>query len=180
VRVIAGAAKGRQLKLDRRSSVRPTSDKLREALFSTLGSSVRERRVLDLYAGTGALGIEALSRGAASATFVDSDRSAIGMIRANLEFTGLSERAEVVHRTAERFVAGGGGPFDLILMDPPYAAGIPYGVLKGLLHHEMLASDATLVLEVSSRLSEPEIPAGYRVEQHRRYGDSALLYLASS
>jgi 16S rRNA (guanine966-N2)-methyltransferase len=177
VRVIAGAAKGRPLKLDRSSSVRPTSDKLREALFSTLGSSVRDRTVLDLFAGTGALGIEALSRGAASATFVDSDRSAIAMIRANLAATGLSEKAEVVQTTAERYLARGGGSFDLVFMDPPYASGVPYGVLEGLLDHGMLGAGAALVVEVSSRLGEIELPERYRLEQHRRYGDSALLYL---
>jgi 16S rRNA (guanine966-N2)-methyltransferase len=178
MRVIAGTAKGRPLKLDRRSSVRPTSDKLREALFSTLGSSIRDRRVLDLFAGTGALGIEALSRGAASATFVDIDRAAIAMIRANLEATGLADRAVVINQTVERFVAGGGPPFDLVLMDPPYQSAIPYAVLQGLLDRGMLGSDARLVVEVSSRLAEHELPPGYRLEQHRKYGDSALLYLA--
>ncbi len=178
MRVIAGSAKGRPLKLDRRSAVRPTSDKLREAMFSTLAFAVPDRKVLDLFAGTGALGIEALSRGAATATFVDSDRSAVAMIRANLEATGLSDRAAVVHAAAERFVASGGGPFDLVLMDPPYLSGVPYGVLRGLLEQGMLAPDATLVVETSSRLGEIEVPAGYRLQQHRRYGDSALLYLA--
>jgi 16S rRNA (guanine966-N2)-methyltransferase len=178
VRVIAGTAKGRPLKLDRKSVVRPTSDRLKEALFSTLGPLARDSRVLDLFAGSGALGIEALSRGAARATFVDSDRDAIGMIRANLEATGFSDRAEVVHQSAERFVAGrAAGGFDLVLMDPPYAFGIPTSLLSGLLESGRLPEDARLVVEVSSRLPAIEVPPGYRLQQERRYGDSSLIYL---
>ena len=176
MRVIAGLAKGRTLKLDRKAGIRPTSDRLKEALFGTLGDIVEDARVLDLFAGSGALGIEALSRGAAHATFVDSERGSIAMIRANLESTGLGEQAEVVHQSAERFVAGGrGGPFDLVVMDPPYTTGIPPGLLAGL--GPLLAPGARLAIEVATRSPAIEVPAGYLVQQERRYGDSTLLYL---
>ena len=178
MRVIAGTAKGRPLRLDRSSSVRPTSDRLKEAMFSTLGPSVRDSRVLDLFAGSGALGIEALSRGAGHATFVDSDRAAVAMIRANLAATGFLDRAEVLNQTAERFVAGKpAGRFDLVLMDPPYTLGIPASLLTNLLESGRLPVDARLVVEVSSRLPAIEVPPGYRLQQERRYGDSTLIYL---
>lgn len=178
MRVIAGTAKGRPLRLDRKTSVRPTSDRLKEAMFSTLGPLAGDSRVLDLFAGSGALGIEALSRGAALATFVESDRGAVGMIRANLEATGFSDRAEVLHQRAEQFLASrSAGRFDLVLMDPPYASGIPGSVLSGLLESGRLTEDARVVVEVSSRLPAIEVPPGYVVQQERRYGDSTLIYL---
>ncbi|MGQ0679073.1 MAG: RsmD family RNA methyltransferase [Actinomycetota bacterium] len=197
VRVIAGQAKGRTLKLDHRAGVRPTSDRLKEALFSTVGSKVQGAFVLDLYAGSGALGIEALSRGAAHATFVDGARPAIAMIRANLAATGFDELARVIHATAEDFALVGapgpgligppapgpsgqaGGRFDLVLMDPPYAVGLPGAVLERLHRMGWLAKEALLVAEVSSRLSPVAPPAGLTIRSQRRYGDSLLLYLTA-
>ena len=147
-------------------------------MFSTLGPSVRDSRVLDLFAGSGALGIEALSRGAGHATFVDSDRAAVAMIRANLEATGFADRAEVVNQTAETFVAGKpAGQLDLVLMDPPYTAGFPGGLLCSLLESGRLFGNARVVVEVSSRLPAIEVPPGYLLHQERRYGDSTLIYL---
>ena len=106
MRVIAGEAKGRKLAGLRSGTLRPTTDRVREALFSTLGPDVAGARVLDLYAGSGALGIEALSRGASLAVFVDRDPEAVGAVEANLHLTKLADRAQVVRQTAERFVAG--------------------------------------------------------------------------
>ena len=180
MRVIAGTAKGRVLKLDRQSGIRPTSDKLKEALFATLGPEVQARRVLDLFAGTGALGIEALSRGAASATFVESSRRAVATIRQNLEATGFYERAVVVQQPVERFVAvPARESFDLVLMDPPYAVGLPSEVLMRLSEGGFLEPGAGVVVEISSRLDHIEVPAGYTLERERRYGDSALVYLSA-
>src|SRR5205807_2939069 len=125
VRVVAGAFKGRRLQAPAGGRTRPTSDRVREALFSILGD-VSDARVLDLYAGSGALGIEALSRGAAGATFVDSDREAVVAIRANLALTGTDDRASVVRSPVGSFLAAGRhGPFDLVFLDPPYAQGPP-------------------------------------------------------
>lgn len=180
MRVVAGIAKGRALKLDRRGGIRPTSDKLKEALFSTLGTAVQGRKVLDLFAGSGALGIEALSRGAESATFVDSSRSAALSIRQNLEATGFTRNAVVIHRKVERFVAEAPAErFGLVLMDPPYADGLPSEVLLRLREGGFLESGALVVIEVSSRLRPVEPPDGFQLDGHRRYGDSALLYLSS-
>ena len=128
MRVVAGIARGRRLEAPAGSSVRPTTDRVRESVFNSLGSlgRVADAVVLDLFAGTGALGIEALSRGARRATFVERDRVALGAVRANLDRTGLSDRAEVVAGDALEFVRRPrpedvGAPFDLVLLDPPYA-----------------------------------------------------------
>jgi 16S rRNA (guanine966-N2)-methyltransferase len=182
MRVIAGEAKGRRLTGLRSARVRPTTDRVREALFSALGAGVVGARVLDLYAGSGALGIEALSRGAASAVFVDADPEAVGAIRANLALTGLADRATVVRRPVERFVATAPGePFDVVLMDPPYAEGLPTGVLGALAAGGFLAPEARVVLEtrrlVETSAGAPAEVGGLQVVSQRRYGDSALVFL---
>ena len=181
MRVIAGSARGRKLKSVDDLGVRPTTDRLKESLFSTLGPGIRGKRVLDLYAGSGGLGIEALSRGAEHATFVESDQSAAAMIEANLGTTGLADRAQVIRHKAERFAGGSSfgsrKPFDVVLADPPYETGIPAAVLQGLAANGLLADDAMVVLEVSSRLENLEPPVGYRLLDARKYGDSRLLYL---
>ena len=128
MRVVAGIAGGRRLVAPPGRRLRPTTDRVREAMFSSLTSldAIRDAKVLDLFAGTGALGIEALSRGAASATFVDADHAAIRAVEQNLTTTGLGADAKVVHGDALRFVEsiaekGEGDTFDLALVDPPYA-----------------------------------------------------------
>ena len=119
MRVVAGTAKGRRLVTPPGTDTRPTSDRVREAIFNALGSldAVAGGRVLDLFAGSGALGIEALSRGAEHATFVDTDRKAVAAIRDNLDTTGLADRATVTAADATAWV----GRADLALLDPPYA-----------------------------------------------------------
>ena len=128
MRVVAGIAGGRRLLAPPGRRLRPTTDRVREAMFSSLTSldAIRDATVLDLFAGTGALGIEALSRGAASATFVDADHAAIRAIEQNLATTGLGGDAKVVHGDALRFIetiarASGTETFDVALVDPPYA-----------------------------------------------------------
>ncbi len=181
MRVIAGSARGRKLKSVDDLGVRPTTDRLKESLFSTLGPGIRGKRVLDLYAGSGGLGIEALSRGAEHATFVEADQAAAAMIDANLTSTGLGDRAQVVRHKAERFAGGSRfgnqAVFDVVLADPPYETGIPAEVLQTLATNGRLAEDAMVVVEVSSRLVNQDPPVGYRLLDARKYGDSTLLYL---
>lgn len=181
MRVIAGSARGRKLKSVDSLGVRPTTDRLKESLFSTLGPEIRGKRVLDLFAGAGGLGIEALSRGAASATFVESSAGAVAMIKANLAATGLQDRAEVVKQKAETFAEGSRfrpvEAFDVVFADPPYETGIPSAALEALAESGRLGPDAMVVVEVSSRLEDLNPPAGYRLLEARRYGDSKLLYL---
>ena len=122
MRVVAGTARGRIIDAPAGRSTRPTSDRVRESIFNALGSldAVVDATVVDLFAGSGAMGIEALSRGAAHATFVESDRGAVGVIEANLDRCGFGDRATVVAGTVERFLERQRA-FDLALVDPPYA-----------------------------------------------------------
>jgi 16S rRNA (guanine966-N2)-methyltransferase len=172
-RVIAGAARGRRLQVP--ASARPTGDRAREALFSSLAAlgAVEGARVLDLYAGSGALGLEALSRGAASVTLVDDDPRAVAVLRANATAVGLPG-AEVVQAAAERWLATRAGPpYDLALLDPPYAhATLP---LEALLPH--LSADAVVVVERSARDPDLAWPEGYEAVRSRRYGE-AMLWIA--
>lgn len=168
MRVVAGTARGRRLQAPAGSSTRPTADRVREATFNALGSLgvVEDATVLDLFAGSGALGIEALSRGAASATFVDSDGRAIDAVRANLAATGLAERSTVVRSDALRFLAGATDRFDLALLDPPYAfAEDDWTTLLGTL-------DAGVVVVESDR--EFGLPEPWRVLRSKRYGGTVL------
>ncbi|MDP9420792.1 MAG: 16S rRNA (guanine(966)-N(2))-methyltransferase RsmD [Actinomycetota bacterium] len=122
MRVVAGVARGRRLAAPSGRSIRPTSDRVREAVFNALTSLgvVEGAAVVDLFAGSGAMGVEALSRGAASVTFVDHDARALTVVRANLASTGLEPEARLVRSDVVRFLAGAPGRFDLALVDPPY------------------------------------------------------------
>jgi 16S rRNA (guanine966-N2)-methyltransferase len=165
VRVVAGAFKGHPLRAPRGTRTRPTADRVREALFSMLGD-LSGARVLDLFAGSGALGIEALSRGAESAVFVDSDARAIAAIRRNLETVGAE--AEVRRQDALRFVSAWEGTCDLVLIDPPYdLASRVAGPLAERLP-AVLANDAVVVTE-SDKRNPLELPLP--LERERTYGD---------
>ena len=172
MRVVAGEYRGRRLTAPRRGDARPTLDRVREALFSILGP-VGGLRVLDLYAGSGALGIEALSRGAAQATFVDSDQAAVRAVRENLDRIGLSE-PRVFRADALSFLRGAarhGDLWDLVLCDPPYRLAPRLGATLGPLLAPVLDTGARIVCESSvkhpMRLDLPLIG-------ERRYGDTAL------
>jgi len=175
MRVIAGRLRGRRLVAPRGLATRPTSDRVREALFSALGP-VGGARVLDLFAGTGALGIEALSRAAARAVFVESARPALAALRENLAALDLRDAARVVAQPAARAAAalGAEGPFDLIFADPPYAAlaEVP-PLVAALASAGALAPGARFVLEHASRDAAPALP-GLSGRPSRTYGDTAV------
>jgi 16S rRNA (guanine966-N2)-methyltransferase len=168
LRVVAGAFKGRALRAPRGSRTRPTADRVREALFSILGD-VSGARVLDLFAGSGALGIEALSRGAESATFVDKDPRAVSAIRRNLEAVGAA--GEVLRRDAMGFLAATERTYDLVLIDPPHdsAARIAGPLAERL--PEVLAEGARVVTE-SDKRKPLELPLPLLRE--RTYGDTRI------
>jgi 16S rRNA (guanine(966)-N(2))-methyltransferase RsmD len=165
-----------------RSDARPTADRVKEALFNVLGDGrVRGAAVLDLYAGSGALGIEALSRGAARVVFVDADRAAVAAIEANLTATGFGELASVHRTTAAAAVARPDpqGGFDLVLADPPYdlPAGDVEAVLAALAAPGRLAPDATVVVERPRAGAPLAMPPGWDRGAERTYGDTLLLFV---
>lgn len=178
LRVIAGVAKGRRLKAPTGLTTRPATDRLKEAVFSSLGPLVVDAEVLDLYAGTGALGIEALSRGASHATFIEKDEAAATIIEANLNHTQLSESATVLRMKAEHFAARPAKRiFQLIFVDPPYALGFPLKTLQSLVVLGHIAPGAVIVVETAARQEPFDIPAGFVLTGQRSYADSAVAYL---
>ncbi len=177
MRVIAGTLGGRRLVAPAGEETRPTTDRVREALFSILGSvgAVEGARVLDLWAGTGALGIEALSRGAVHATFVESARPALVALRKNLGDLALGDRSEVVTTRVERWAKGAGGaPYDLVLADPPWAdIAAACDAIGVLVAKGRVAAGGLVVLEHASRDRDLAI-AGLEPEDARTWGDSAV------
>ena len=182
LRVIGGTAGGRRI-VAPKGGARPTQDRVKEALFSSLGEVVLDAVVLDLYAGSGALGIEALSRGAAHAVLVDSDRAAETAIRSNLDTTGLAERATVVRSAAGVFVGRGGpgGPFDLVFLDPPYDTPTEEvsALLVALAGSGSVASGATVVVERPTGSAPLDLPGGWDTRRERTYGDTLLLVVSA-
>lgn len=178
MRVIAGKAGGMKLTAPRGTTTRPTADRVKEALFSILDSAnhLENLRVLDLFAGSGALGIEALSRGAAHTTFVEKSRPAVDAIRQNLAHTKLANQADLlnmdVHQAIERLTHQA-TYFELVLMDPPYQADI-YSKVITQIEKNILAEGGLLVAETATRTPLPEhIGSLFRFDR-RIYGDTAL------
>lgn len=174
-RIIAGEARGRRIETPRGDATRPTSDRVREALFGSLDARgvLDDAVVLDLYAGSGALGLEAASRGAREVVLVDSAREAVTVARRNAAGLGLAG-VRVVQAPVLRWLAGPGiPPADLVLLDPPYALGEePLAAVLAAL--DAVAPAALVVVERDARSPEPAWPAGWTPEGPRRYGDTVL------
>ena len=182
-RIISGLAGGRRISTPPGSRTRPTSDRVREALFSRLEhlDVVHQAKVLDLYAGSGALGLEAASRGASSVVLVESEWAAVAVLRKNIKqlgLSGVSVRADTVERALLAGPQSEEARCDLVLADPPYdvteeALG---GVLELLVTHEWLSEDAFVVIERSARSPEPRWPQGLDGAGERRYGDTKMWF----
>ena len=180
MRIVGGRLGGRPLKGPRSDAIRPTSDRLRESLFNVLahayGDPVPGARVLDLFAGTGALGLEALSRGAAHATLVDDGAEARGIIRANVEALGLGGATRLFRRDATRLgPAGANAPVDLAFLDPPYGRDLAGPALKACAEGGWLEPDALVVVEEATEAAFAW-PAGYAALEQRAYGDTRLAF----
>ncbi len=181
-RIVAGTLGGRRLRVPSGRSTRPTSDRVREAMFSTLGDRVVGATVLDLFAGSGALGIEALSRGAAHATFVEHDGRAARVLRDNLDALGL--QARVFGMDAARFVReldaiGERRPYDLVLCDPPYQMSSPTltALLRELVAGSHVVTDAMMVVERARRSDAFDADDALEVTDVRTYGETVLYYV---
>ncbi|QEM68792.1 16S rRNA (guanine(966)-N(2))-methyltransferase RsmD [Geobacter sp. FeAm09] len=179
MRVIAGSVRGMRLAAPRGMQTRPTADRVREALFSIISSrrGLEEAQVLDICAGTGGLGIEALSRGAAFCCFVEHDRRVQAVLEKNLEVTGLAARSQLLTvdcLKAVRLLASQGRRFDVVFFDPPYASALYGTVPEALDNLHLLADDGLLVVECAARNPLPERVGALIKDDRRVYGDTAL------
>jgi 16S rRNA (guanine966-N2)-methyltransferase len=175
MRVTTGSAKGRNLKGPPSHGTRPMSDKIRQAVFSALGSlGVEPERVLDLYAGTGAIGIEALSRGASHADFVEMTSAAAAVIRENLERTGLSDRGVVHRQSVQSYLHRKTTPYDLVVVDPPYADPTIADTLRQLGESTLVQSGTVVVLGHWPRLELSEQIGTLQLLKRRCHGDSCF------
>jgi 16S rRNA (guanine(966)-N(2))-methyltransferase RsmD len=175
MRVIAGSARGMRLTAPRDRSTRPITDRVKETLFAILGERVPDARVLDLYAGSGAIGIEAMSRGAASADFVERGRPPLDALRANLAATRLEDVARVHALDVDRFLAAApGATWDLAFLDPPYELRAIVAPLRALVPH--LAPGAVVVVKHFWRTEVPEVDGLAPIRQ-RRFGETMLTFL---
>ncbi len=180
-RIISGEYGGRRLAVPAGRDTRPTSDRVREALFSALTSAIDldGARVADLYAGSGAVGLEAASRGAAHVLLVESERRAAQVIRRNLATLGVADRAELRPVPVEQVVAQPAAqPYDVVFVDPPYAVpdSAVADVLTGLVEHGWLAPEALVVVERGTRSGEFGWVTGILPVRSRQYGETALWY----
>lgn len=170
MRVITGTARGRRLKEPLGLETRPTADRVKEGIFSSIQFEIEGRRVLDLFGGTGQMGIEALSRGAAHCTFVDVRKEAVGIIRENLSLTGLADQATVQQGDYLAFLTRCRDTFDVIFLDPPYGSGMLEKALESITAIDIVSENGIIVCENGSTTGWPSVPAPYRLQKEYRYG----------
>ena len=172
MRVITGSARGRKLITLEGDDVRPTTDIVKEALFSIIQFEVEGRKVLDLFGGSGQLAIEALSRGADSAVIVDMSRKSVEVIRQNLEHTGFSKKAVVVQSDALSFLSRRTEKYDLAIIDPPYSKGLVEAALEKV--HEVMNEGGVIICEAPFKDELPEYAGTFKLQKKYRYGKTGL------
>ncbi len=171
MRVTTGSARGRRLKSPADEAVGPTTDLVKQAMFNMIQADLEGRRVLDLFSGSGQLGIEAISRGAREAVFVDASRNSVALVRENLKICGF--RADVIHGDALQYLARG-EKFDLIFVDPPYDAGLYEAVLQRINAVDNLSEGGIIICEARAGTELPEMRQPYRKLRERVYGSMKL------
>ena len=174
MRVISGCVRGRKLKELPGMDTRPTTDKVKESLFNIIQFEIEGRRVLDLFGGTGQLGIEALSRGAAHCTFVELSRPAAALIRDNLRTVGLDGLATVRQGDALAFLAGCREKFDVILLDPPYQSGLLARSMEAIAGFDILSEHGIMICESAADARLPQLAPPYEMGREYRYGKIKL------
>jgi 16S rRNA (guanine(966)-N(2))-methyltransferase RsmD len=177
MRIIGGSARGRRLLPPRARGIRPTADRVRETLFNVLGQAFQGQEVLDLFAGTGALGLEALSRGARSAVLVDSNPHAVQLCKENARLLGFADRVRIMAATVPRALAAlrdGQANFDLIFADPPYASKAVEETVAGVSSAALLKPGGAFCIEHDKREGAPARAGDLHLEDQRRFGDTLI------
>ena len=175
MRVTGGTGRGRRLKAPAGSGVRPTSDKVKQALFNILGQKAAGAVFLDLYAGAGGIGIEALSRGAERVVFVDASRESVKTIKQNIEQTGFGDRAAVIQSDVETFLRRPSGPYDIVFLDPPYAVDMAPLLVRAA-GAGILKRDAVVIAEHFKKQPSPERAGSLTLLREAKYGDTVLAF----
>ncbi len=176
VRVISGKLKGRKLFSVRGLNLRPTSDRVKEAIFDILQDQIQEKKVLDLFAGTGALGIEALSRGATRAVFIEENTASLGALRRNIEACRLGGEVEVLAREVNggiRFLESRGESFEVIFLDPPYGKGLARKTIESLAKSPIAAPGGLIIAEHGGTEELESVPPLHKVDG-RKYGSTLV------
>jgi 16S rRNA (guanine(966)-N(2))-methyltransferase RsmD len=179
VRIIAGTAKGRTLKLPKSDAVRPTADRVKETIFNVLGQWLDGETVLDLYAGAGGLGLEALSRGAGRAVFVERDKTVMATLAENIRALGFEAQATTLFKPVDRAVrwlAGQGQTFSLVFSDPPYADEAAASVLEELENGGFVSEGGRVVIEHAKREDPPEKVGSFERTDQRKFGDTVVTF----
>lgn len=180
MRVIAGTARHLTLQTPKGDKVRPTTDRIKETLFNMIQGRIADARFLDLFAGSGGIGIEALSRGAVFCAFSDRDQQALACIRANLTHTKLEERAQVLAGDYSRNLARlrGGEAFDIIFMDPPYGSGLEAKALQSIAEYGLLHDDGIIIAETGTETDLTEdLPQGWRISRIKTYKTNQHVFI---
>ena len=183
MRVIAGKARRINLVSPPGLDVRPTQDRIKETLFNILQDDIPGCRFLDLFAGSGGIGIEALSRGAAKAVFVEKDHAALRIIRENLRFTHLEDRAEVICQDAVKTASSlqPEAPFDVVFMDPPYGCSLERRVLEALKGGSVIGTDTLIIIEASKETEFSYLEElGYRILRDKSYGSNRHIFVKAA
>jgi len=175
MRITGGSGRGTKLRVPAGDRVRPTSDKVKQALFNILGEQVSGAVFLDLYAGTGGIGIEALSRGASRAVLVDDSRKSLHVIRKNVEQTGFSHAAQIIASKAESYVRKAAERFNIVFVDPPYTQELK-PLLELIAGSELLEPDAVVVAEHFKKQPSPETAGRLSLYREAPYGDTVLAF----
>jgi 16S rRNA (guanine(966)-N(2))-methyltransferase RsmD len=179
MRVISGTKKGVRLSTIKHSFIRPTTDRTKELIFNVIDGLVKDSFILDIYAGSGSLGIEALSRGAAKAVFIENDKHALKVLRNNIEKTGFVDRANILSDSAEKGMkklAGLAFKFDLIFADPPYSKSLAFETIEGIVKFNLLQKGGLFIIEHSSRDELQYSTDKIILKSRKRSGDSAVSF----